>query len=87
MKAYTVESLEAESVARRAAWHAVRAAKKAGTITPPDRCQKCGAVGSTEGHHANYREPLAVVWLCLHCHRALHRAIRQQFRHKGKARA
>ena len=85
MMPFTLESLEAERVARQAAWQAIRAAKKAGTISPPEQCQQCGAVGYTEAHHANYREPLAVQWLCRDCHRALHAVIRNRYQSEGLA--
>lgn len=37
-----------------------------------DRCQVCGK-SRAEGHHANYGEPLLVLWVCRKCHMKLHR--------------
>ena len=35
-------------------------------------CRDRGAQ-KTEGHHEDYSKPLEVVWLCLKCHREVHR--------------
>ena len=80
MTAFTIESLEAERVARYHAWAAVRRAKKAGQLVPPERCEQCGQLRKLEAHHQNYLEPMAVRWLCLACHRAAHRAARQRYK-------
>ena len=50
----------------------VRAAKNLDLIDCPDHCQLCGVVGNVEGHHPNYQEPHAVIWLCSTCHRQHH---------------
>jgi hypothetical protein len=50
----------------------VRAAKNLNLIDHPDHCQLCGTVGAVEGHHPDYAEPHAVIWLCSVCHRQHH---------------
>jgi len=35
------------------------------------RCEACGAVGHTDGHHTDYSRPLYVTWLCRSCHAGL----------------
>jgi len=44
-----------------------------GKIIPPDRCQRCQAIGKVVAHHADYSKPLDVIWLCRPCHRKEHR--------------
>lgn len=39
-----------------------------GTLTRPEHCQLCWDRGIIEAHHADYRKPLDVVWLCRPCH-------------------
>lgn len=41
-------------------------------------CEKCGAVGKLEKHHADYSKPLEVITLCKTCHMQLHRELRSQ---------
>jgi len=36
-----------------------------------EKCQKCGTVCKTEGHHEDYTKPLNVLWLCRKCHGSL----------------
>lgn len=38
-------------------------------------CAVCGAI-SVQGHHADYRKPLEVTWLCLKHHRAEHKRLK-----------
>ena len=40
-----------------------------GRLVRPDTCAKCGAHGRIEASHFDYREPLRIEWLCVHCHR------------------
>jgi hypothetical protein len=41
-------------------------------VQRPTRCERCGAEGSTHGHHEDYSRPLIVVWLCPTCHGLAH---------------
>jgi hypothetical protein len=41
-------------------------------LVRPDACERCGAEGAVEGHHADYSKPLEVEWLCRSCHRLHH---------------
>jgi hypothetical protein len=54
-----------------AAHNALRHAINAGKIRRPDTCP-CGNP-KPEGHHPDYSKPLMVMWLCMKCHRELHR--------------
>lgn len=41
----------------------------------PTTCELCGATPQSNrlhGHHVDYREPLAVLWVCTGCHGAIH---------------
>ena len=48
-----------------------------GEIVPPEACSACKQTPNAkylmEAHHEDYNKPLDVVWLCLACHRKLHR--------------
>ena len=35
-------------------------------------CTDCGATEGLQMHHADYSKPLAVTFLCRHCHRKRH---------------
>ena len=54
--------------------HAVYAAIRRGDLTRPSTCERCGAGGATNAHHADYSRPLDVVFLCGICHKAEHKA-------------
>jgi len=48
---------------------AVYRAIKDGTITKPDRCERCGRDRTIlQAHHEDYEKPLEVEWLCVSCH-------------------
>lgn len=58
----------AATKARAAVGNAVRD----GRLFKPDRCEHCGKADRLHGHHHDYSKPLAVVWLCVACHRQHH---------------
>lgn len=41
-------------------------------------CEKCGSTNKVQAHHDDYVKPLAVRWLCHHCHAAHHVALNEQ---------
>lgn len=43
-------------------------AVKRGQLIKPSTCSRCGTEGRIEGHHADYAQPLVVIWLCKLCH-------------------
>lgn len=51
----------------------VRQAIKSGVLHRPSKCSKCGIEGKVQGHHEDYSKPLEVTWLCIKCHRNLHK--------------
>jgi len=74
----TARETEHAYLERRRAWSMVRAALKSGELVRPAICMKCGRESEhLHAHHDSYGRPLAVRWLCLDCHRALHARIRQ----------
>lgn len=58
---------------KRQACREVYNAVKKGLLNKPEKCSKCDGRGIIEGHHENYSKPLEVVWLCIFCHKRLHR--------------
>jgi hypothetical protein len=53
------------------AHQAVYRAVRAGKLMRPDTCPRCGRSDSRiEASHTDYSQPLAIEWLCAHCHRA-----------------
>lgn len=55
---------------------ALRNAVHSGKISKPNQCEKCGWIGTLDGHHEDYNKPLEVVWLCRICHGREHRKYR-----------
>ena len=55
------------------AHRAVANALKTGALVRPGWCQDCGATGKLEAHHDDYSRPLDVDFLCVKCHREVHR--------------
>ena len=60
-----------------AAHQAVNHAVRDGKIVKPKCCQSCGIDKRLHGHHDDYTKPLEVMWLCVPCHAARHKALRQ----------
>lgn len=61
--------------ARRVVYEAVRA----GVLSRPDTCSKCGRKNCRiEAHHKDHTKPLDVIWLCPSCHRKLDAKIRKE---------
>ncbi len=44
-------------------------------IKRPIQCSKCLKEGYIVGHHFNYDDKFNVIWLCMSCHKRLHRDI------------
>ena len=40
-----------------------------GKLTKPKQCARCGIKARVQAHHADYKKPLAVEWLCRACHK------------------
>lgn len=67
------ESKESPPEKRRAHKNVERAIR-AGHLTRPDACPRCGTDRSpVHAHHEDYSRPLDVQWLCARCHGRLHR--------------
>lgn len=62
-------------LARRAVYRAVRS----GRLARPSVCDRCGAGGRVEAHHADHARRLDVRWLCHGCHVAVDRAAGRSF--------
>jgi len=60
---------------KRRAHNAVANAIRDGRLIPHP-CQECGTP-SAEAHHPDYLKPLDIVWLCLKCHRAEHKRLKE----------
>ena len=76
---------ESTKADRQAACNAVMAALIKGTLVRPETCSACGRHGrraldgraGIEAHHTSYapEDRLNVVWLCVSCHRRVHRSV------------
>ena len=67
-----VKSGDKKFIARRIIFMAL----KAKMIERPEFCSSCMKEEKLEGHHPDYNKPLEVIWLCVPCHRDLHKKLR-----------
>ncbi len=58
----------------------LRNAVRTGKIIKPTKCERCGKGGKLDGHHKDYSKPLEAMWLCYHCHRAIHNFNKEFYR-------
>jgi len=72
-----VEYLRERRARRVYARRAVASAVKAGILSRPAICSRCGKECVPEAHHRSYREEdwLDVEWLGVDCHRLVHQSI------------
>lgn len=56
--------------------HILFLAVKGKMIFRPEECSQCNVKGKIEAHHTNYDKPLDVTWICVKCHRALHKKLK-----------
>lgn len=56
---------------REQARQALKNAVLLGKVRRALRCEQCGEVAETEGHHEDYTKPFFVQWLCRTCHSGL----------------
>jgi hypothetical protein len=57
----------------RKAHNAANNAIRAGRLTRPDACERCGRPSRRlDKHHADYSRPLEVEFLCRRCHKKVH---------------
>lgn len=68
----TPKLTEEEKALRRECYRIFNRARNRGEILPPQKCEKCPAEGPVMAHHHDYREPLAVIWVCEQCHANAH---------------
>lgn len=68
-RCYTPESTKKE---RMRANGFINIRVKCGKIKRPGKCQLCGRNRNTESHHADYKKPNEVSWLCRSCHMKKH---------------
>ena len=60
------EKVRARDILRKAVYYA--------KIEKPKVCQECKMKKTRiEGHHEDYSKPLEVIWLCVSCHRKIHK--------------
>lgn len=64
---------------KRRAHLTVKRAIRKGVLVRPDTCTACHTPCRPEAHHADYTKPLAVQWLCQHCHGLTRRLDQEDF--------
>ena len=60
---------------RKVCHQAVARAVRSGVLVKPTVCPRCSRLcfrRQMNAHHEDYSKPLAVLWVCLWCHRKLH---------------
>ena len=67
---------------RAKATRAVRAAVVSGKLSKQP-CVICGSEERIQAHHFDYELPLSVIWVCEHCHKAIHRGLNELKRNYG----
>lgn len=59
---------------RYEAYKKYRYAIKSGKLKKSTQCQMCGEKEiKIHGHHVDYMKPLEVIWVCLECHKQIHK--------------
>lgn len=51
---------------------------KRGNIVKPQSCQICSEVRKLESHHHDYKKPLDIIWICIPCHKAIHKRLKEE---------
>ena len=75
----TYAMLMSDPSTRGKAHRAVASALQCGALTKY-RCEICASAGSpmvSVAHHADYEQPLDVIWLCAHHHQRVHAEMRK----------
>lgn len=62
---------------KRKAHIAVGNALRDGLMKKPANCSLCLVLAKVEGHHDDYARPLDVRWLCVLCHKRVHKEERE----------
>jgi hypothetical protein len=58
---------------KQEAWTIITNMIRSGELTRPDKCTYCNKTKFVEPHHDDYSKPREIRWLCLSCHRKIHR--------------
>lgn len=61
------------------AHNAITKALYRGEIKRAEKCEICNKKTMTQGHHANYKKPLVVIWCCRWCHENIHKTKRRSY--------
>lgn len=63
---------------RAVAGKRLRNAVQRGAVSKPARCESCGQETTLQAHHFDYTLPYDVLWLCMSCHKRIHRIRREE---------
>lgn len=59
---------------RHEAYKIYQRARDNKTLVNPGQCQMCGTKeNKIQAHHFDYSKPLEVTWICVECHKEIHR--------------